>query len=176
MGWQAGDTLGIFAGSTANLIVEKSIYGCNSSGTTDSCWETSWRWQTASLLLPSLALAVLIYTVPDSPRLYLRRGRYEEAFAAMCQLRETSLQAARDLFYANAQLQIESDHLLEDRDESIRNRDEISRMDWQIARYQSRVATLSWSRRVRRLLFSPRARRALQSACILMVAQQFAGL
>lgn len=171
MGWQAGDTLGMFAGFTANLIVDY-LHSCSSG----PCWSPSWRWQTASLLLPSLALAVLVYAIPESPRLYLRRGNYEGAFEAMCQLRETPLQAARDIFYANAQLQIESDHLLEDRDDNVVNRGEISRMDWQIVRYQLRVATLSSSNRFWRLVSNARTRRALQSACIVMVSQQFCGL
>ena len=162
MGWQAGDTLGIFLGFSANLIAAKATYS----------WSSSWRWQTASIALPALCLMILIFTIPDSPRLYLRRGQYQKAYQAMCLLRPLPLQAARDLFYANAQLQIESDHLLKHinvpGDETV--------LLSELNRYQQRVKRLRWWQRIQALVKNDRTRRALQASLIVMISQQFSGL
>lgn len=162
MGWQAGDTLGIFLGFTANLVAAKSISG----------FPSSWRWQTASIALPALCLMVLIYTIPDSPRLYLKRGQYKKAYAAMCLLRPIPIQAARDIFYANAQLQIESDHLLK----HIAFSNPEAGPPAEHRRYQDRVARLKWWQRIQALVTNDRTRRALQASLIVMIGQQFSGL
>lgn len=162
MGWQAGDALGIFLGFTANLIAAKST----------SNWRSSWRWQTASIAIPALCLMTLIFAVPDSPRLYLKRGEYKKAYKALCLLRLMPLQAARDLFYANAQLQIESDDLLK---HVYVHPDETGLLP-ELDRYQQRVKRLSWWQRISALVKNPRTRRALQAALIPMVGQQLCGL
>ena len=162
MGWQAGDTLGIFFGFTANLIVSHTIY-----------LDSSWRWQTASVGLPALCLIVLVWTIPDSPRLYLKRGQYRKAFDAMCLLRGTPLQAARDLFYANAQLQVESDHMGCHTDYDVKD---LKGRDPVVGRYQARVGKLKWWDRVWALVVDARTRRSLQSSLIVMISQQLCGL
>ena len=163
MGWQAGDTLGIFLGFTANLIATAAVGK-----------ESSWRWQTASVAIPSLILMILVWAIPDSPRLYLKKGEYAKAFTAMCQLRHTPLQAARDLFYANAQLQVESEKMLK---HIQLYEDELPAGFYPaIQTYQEKVKKLSWWDRIWALVANRRTRRALQSSLIVMIAQQLCGL
>ena len=164
MGWQAGDTLGIFLGFSANLIAARVIPN----------WKSSWRWQTASISLPAFCLMCLIWTIPDSPRLHLKKGQYRKAYEAMCLLRRTPLQAARDLFYANAQLQVESDNLLDHIDLPVPDTED--KQDLQLERYQLRVRRLRWWQRFRDVFAKARVRRALQASLIVMVGQQFCGL
>ena len=180
MGWQAGDTLGIFLGFTANIIA-------SSASRSDS-----WRWQTASISVPAFVLMVLLWAIPDSPRLYLKKGEYSKAFDAMCQLRETPLQAARDLFYANAQLQVEAEELLENiqfSENDLRKMLEDLKMaeDAELDRpgrdfipslmtYQAKVRKLRWWNRIWALVTNDRTRRALFAALIVMISQQLCGL
>ncbi|KAH3933506.1 hypothetical protein HBI25_115120 [Parastagonospora nodorum] len=94
MNWQLFDTFGIFLGFTANLIVSQT-------------GDNRWRYEVASAVIPTLVLLSLVWTIPESPRWLLKKGRYQEAFASFCELRETPLQAAAELYYANAQIQAE---------------------------------------------------------------------
>ena len=94
MNWQFMDALGIFLGFTANLI-------CSQIG------PLAWRFQIASAAIPTLCLLSLIFTVPESPRFLLKKGRLAEAYKSLLALRETPLLAARELYYANAQIQAE---------------------------------------------------------------------
>lgn len=75
----------------------------------------NWRIILASPMVLPLIVVAYIYVLPESPRWLLMKARkgnkkkYEEAFMALCKLRYTKLQAARDLFLIN--------HLLEGEDE-----------------------------------------------------------
>lgn len=46
---------------------------------------------------------------PESPRWYLTKDRHRDAYKAICQLRLSKIQAARDLFYMDFGLQAERD-------------------------------------------------------------------
>ena len=94
MNWQLFVTVGITLGFTANLIVAK-------------IGPLAWRFQFASAALPTLCLLSLICTVPESPRFLLKKGRLQEAYKTLLILRESPLLAARELYYANAQIQAE---------------------------------------------------------------------
>ncbi|KAF2853721.1 MFS general substrate transporter [Plenodomus tracheiphilus IPT5] len=94
MNWQLYDTLGILFGFAANLIVSQTGNG-------------KWRYEVASVAIPALVLLSIVWTVPESPRYLLKNGRYKDSFASFCAIRETPLQAAAELFYANAQIQAE---------------------------------------------------------------------
>ena len=94
MNWQLFDAFGIFLGFAANLIVSQT-------------GDNRWRYEVASVVIPTVVLLSLVWTIPESPRWLLKKGRYQDAFASFCALRETPLQAAAELFYANAQIQAE---------------------------------------------------------------------
>ena len=98
MNWQLFDACGIFCGFSANLI----FYWTD---------QLAWRFQIASACIPAGALIVLIWTIPESPRWLLKKGKGPEAFASLCELRHTPLQAATELFFANAQIQKELDYM-----------------------------------------------------------------
>jgi sugar porter (SP) family MFS transporter len=48
-----------------------------------------------------------VYLVPESPRWYMLRNKYDKAFRSLCRLRKSKLQAARDLYSIHAFLQVE---------------------------------------------------------------------
>ena len=87
---------GIFLGFSANLAV---------SGTGD----ISWRLQLGSAFIPAVPLVIGIWLCPESPRWYMKKGRYQEAYTSLLRLRNNPIQAARDLYYIHSQLELEAD-------------------------------------------------------------------
>lgn len=68
----------------------------------------NWRLMLGSALLPALFVLGMCYTIPESPRWLIGKGRYSDAFHSLTRLRHTKLQAARDLFMINALLEEEA--------------------------------------------------------------------
>lgn len=95
MNWQLLDTVGILFGFSSNLVVSR-------------IGPLSWRFQFASAFLPTVPLIALVFVCPESPRFLLKRGRYREAYQSLLQLREIPLQAAKELYYMNCQIQAET--------------------------------------------------------------------
>jgi len=87
---------GIFLGFSANLAV---------SGT----GAISWRLQLGSAFIPAVPLVLGIWLCPESPRWYMKKGRYQEAYTSLLRLRNHPIQAARDLYYIHSQLELEAD-------------------------------------------------------------------
>ncbi|KAF8578406.1 hypothetical protein K439DRAFT_1663739 [Ramaria rubella] len=135
MSWQMWTAFGIFLGFCANLILFRV-------GT------IAWRLQLGSAFLPAVPLVVGIYFCPESPRWYMKKGRYREAYQSLCRLRNTPVQAARDLYYIHAQLAAESDII-----------------------GQSNYVT-----RFIELFTIPRVRRATLASFVVMIAQQMCGI
>ena len=88
---------GIFLGTCANLIVGKT-------------GDISWRLQFGSAFIPAVPLVLGTYFCPESPRWYMKKGEYLKAWKSLLRLRNTPLQAARDLYYIDALL--EQEHVL----------------------------------------------------------------
>lgn len=60
------------------------------------------------LTLPSpFFVCIQVYMCPESPRWYMIRDRYQDAYNALCKLRPSEFQAARDLYYIHSALKVE---------------------------------------------------------------------
>ncbi|KAF1990695.1 putative MFS myo-inositol transporter [Aulographum hederae CBS 113979] len=67
----------------------------------------NWRLMLGSAGLPPLFVAAEIFLVPESPRWYMSKGKYDKAFDALKRFRNSHLQAARDVYYTHKLLEIE---------------------------------------------------------------------
>ncbi|KAL8868114.1 MAG: hypothetical protein Q9174_005206, partial [Haloplaca sp. 1 TL-2023] len=97
-----------------------------------------------------------------SPRWYIKKHKYERAFESLKRLRNTPLQAARDLYYIYAQVRLEE---LEQGFGDTRLSDGEERFS-RTGRYFSRF---------QQLFLIPRIRRATLAAFVVMIAQQLCG-
>lgn len=123
------------SGFTANLIVE-------------DVGRIAWRLQLGSAFIPAVPLLIGIFFCPESPRWYIKKGRYAEAYKSLCRLRNHPLQAARDLYAIDAQLR-EEDAIVGKR-----------------SNYLGRFVEL---------FTIPRVRRATLASFTVMIAQQMCG-
>lgn len=135
MSWQMWTAFGIFLGFSANLAVYK-------------VGPIAWRLQLGSAFIPAVPLVIGIYFCPESPRWLMKKGRYAAAYASLLRLRNTPLQAARDLYYVHAQLVEES----------------------------AIVGESSYPQRFVELFTIPRVRRATLASWTVMIAQQMCGI
>ncbi|KAL9937144.1 hypothetical protein V8E36_004379 [Tilletia maclaganii] len=135
MGWQLWTAFGIFLGFAANVVVADT-------------GRIAWRLQLGSAFIPALPLALFIYMCPESPRWYMKKNRYADAYKSLCRLRHHKLQAARDLFYISVQLEEEA---------------KIIRGETYITRFVE-------------LFTIPRVRRATVASGFVMLAQQMCGI
>lgn len=134
MSWQLWCAGGILLGFSANLAVYQ-------------VGPIAWRLEMGSACIPALPL-LFIYLCPESPRWLMKKGRYQDAFKSMLRLRNTPLQAARDMFYTYAQLEEE---------------------------YRA-IQSTNYVKRVSELVTIPRVRRATFASAIVMLAQQMCGI
>ncbi|EEP77488.1 conserved hypothetical protein [Uncinocarpus reesii 1704] len=99
MMWQMWTAFGIMLGYIASVafmdVKVSGIPGFN------------WRLMLASTAIPPFFVCIQVYLCPESPRWYMMRDRYQSAYDALCKLRPSPLQAARDLYYIHASLRIE---------------------------------------------------------------------
>lgn len=112
----------------------------------------AWRLQLGSAFIPAVPLLIGIYFVPESARWLIKKGRHAKAYRSLLRVRNTPLQAARDLYYIHAQL--EAEHAL------------LEAKGFNKGNFFTRAIEL----------FSiPRIRRATQASGIIMIAQQMCG-
>ncbi|KAF5389506.1 hypothetical protein D9757_004345 [Collybiopsis confluens] len=135
MSWQLWTAFGIFLGVSANLALFRV-------GT------IAWRLQLGSAFIPAIPLVIGIYFCPESPRWYMKKDRYHDAFKSLKRLRNTELQAARDLYYVHRQLQEEF----------------------------AVLKGSSYFSRFFELFTIPRVRRATLASFVVMIAQQMCGI
>jgi hypothetical protein len=167
MNWQLFDAFGIFLGFTANLVVSWTGH-------------LSWRFQLASACIPAGCLMTLIWTIPESPRWLLRKGKRGQAFNILCDLRPTPLQAATELFYANAQVQTEVSLFrrqnASSESEELGKEPEDADAVIETNAFQEYWRSTNYWSRIYRLFRSPRSRRAAVAASVVMLAQQLCGV
>ncbi|KAH0425839.1 hypothetical protein CcaCcLH18_10708 [Colletotrichum camelliae] len=141
MSWQVWTAFGIFLGTCANLAVGKT-------------GDIAWRLQFGSAFIPAVPLVIGTYFCPESPRWYLKKGKTVNAWHSLLRLRNTPLQAARDLYYIHALLE-----------------DEVA-----LVREAGLRTTSNLFTRFVELFTIPRIRRATWAAGIVMIAQQMCGI
>lgn len=98
----------------------------------------------------------------ESPRWYIKKHQYQDAFNSLRRLRNTPLQAARDLYYIHAQVRLE-EIMLGDGD--------IQKMDGK----QHFTSKGRYIARFIQLFTIARVRRATLAAFVVMIAQQMCG-
>jgi MFS family permease len=152
MSWQLWTAFGIFLGISANLAL--AHIGKN-----------AWRLQLGSAFIPTIPLLIGIYMCPESPRWCMSRflhisthanktnsliekNRYIQAYKSLLRLRNDPIQAARDLYYIHAQLEIEREIIGEN----------------------------NYFTRFTQLFTIPRVRRATLASFTVMIAQQMCGI
>jgi hypothetical protein len=94
-------------------------------------------------------LLILVYLCPESPAWFIKSGgRYDLAFRSLCCLRNTELQAAKELYYTYIQ---------------------------QRAKAKSTQSEASFTRKIIELFTIPRIRRATVASYVVMLSQQLCG-
>ncbi|THW18040.1 MFS transporter [Aureobasidium pullulans] len=137
MSWQMWVAFGIMLGFSANLAV---------SGAGD----ITWRLQLGSACIPAIPLLIDIYLVPESARWLIKKGRHQAAYKSLLRVRNSPVQAARDLYYIHVQFEAEKAYLME--------------------------RESNFLKRAVELFTVPRLRRATQASGIIMIAQQMCGI
>ncbi|KAI0744148.1 hypothetical protein C8Q80DRAFT_1220844 [Daedaleopsis nitida] len=135
MSWQMWTAFGLFLGFCANLAVYQ-------------VGDIAWRLQIGSAFIPAVPLLLGIYFCPESPRWYMKKNRYREAYNSLLRLRFHLIQAARDLYYIHSQLQVEA----------------------------AIVGKSNYLSRFGQLFTIPRVRRSTLASFTVMIAQQMCGI
>lgn len=111
--------------------------------------DITWRLQLGSACIPAIPLLIDIYLVPESARWLIKKGRHQAAYKSLLRVRNSPVQAARDLYYIHVQFEAEKAYLME--------------------------RESNFLKRAVELFTVPRLRRATQASGIIMIAQQMCG-
>ena len=140
MSWQVWTAFGILIGTCANLVFVNT-------------GKIAWRLQFASAFVPAIPLLCGIWFCPESPRWLMKKRKLGKAYKSLLRLRNSPLQAARDLYFIQAQIVFE-DALLEE---------------------SGLAKTSNMFTRFGEIFTIPRLRRATQASGVVMIAQQMCG-
>ncbi|KAF6811763.1 MFS myo-inositol transporter [Colletotrichum sojae] len=99
MMWQMWTAFGIALG----LMVSVAFRNTDFLGE-----NTQWRWMLGSTSIPPLVVMLQVYFCPESPRWYMEKGRYQDAFRSVLRLRNHPIQATRDMYHAHKMLEVET--------------------------------------------------------------------
>ncbi|KAJ8605257.1 hypothetical protein MRB53_041513 [Persea americana] len=136
-------TVPVFSAETAPASIRGGLVG-----------DIAWRLQVGSAFIPAVPVVLGVWFCPESPRWLLKRGSPAKAYRALLRLRNSPLQAARDVYYIQAQLDQE-DRMIREAGLSVHS---------------------SFFTRFGELFTIPRVRRATQASGIAMIAQQMCGI
>ncbi|KAJ3798615.1 hypothetical protein GGU11DRAFT_780178 [Lentinula aff. detonsa] len=100
MMWQTWTAFGIMIGTVMDLAFYKVPDPPHITG-------LNWRLMLGSAGVPALVICLQVFFCPESPRWYISKGRYREAYNSLARLRRHPIQAARDLYYIHVLLQAE---------------------------------------------------------------------
>lgn len=152
--WQLWTAFGIFVGFVTNVAVynvriDRSTYFATLKPHRQLDVET-WRWQLAGPFIPTVPLLIMVYLCPESPAFMIKHGRrYDYAFRSLCKLRNTDLQAAKEVYSAYLQ---------------------------QRARSKLQPMDTSLPSKILELFTIPRNRRATAASYVVMLSQQLCGI
>lgn len=102
MMWQTWTAFGIMFGYVMDLAFYKVSDPPHITG-------LNWRLMLGSAGVPALFIVAQVYLCPESPRWLMEKGRYPEAYNSLLRLRNSPLQAARDLYYIHVLIEAEDD-------------------------------------------------------------------
>lgn len=110
----------------------------------------AWRWQLSGPMVPTVPLLLMVYLCPESPPFMIKNNnRYDHAFRSLCKLRNTELQAAKEVYSAFLQ---------------------------QRARSKLPATKASLPTKILELFTIPRIRRATTAAYVVQLSQQLCGI
>jgi sugar porter (SP) family MFS transporter len=141
MSWQMWTAFGILLGTCANLAVGRT-------------GDIAWRLQLGSAFIPAVPLVLGTWLCPESPRWYLKKGQHGKAYQSLLKLRNSPLQAARDLYYMDRLLEQEKTMIVE----------------------AGLKVTSSMFTRFVEIFTIPRNRRAAWASGVVMISQQMCGI
>lgn len=95
MMWQMWTAFGIMLGN---------IMGVAFMGVSE---DLSWRLMLGSTVVLPVIVCAQVYFCPESPRWLIEHGKIKDAFQSFRVLRNTDLEAARDLYYAHVGVELE---------------------------------------------------------------------
>ncbi|GAB7346879.1 hypothetical protein MBLNU459_g1960t1 [Dothideomycetes sp. NU459] len=110
----------------------------------------AWRYMLGLTAVPPFIVCAMTYFAPESPRWLISKGKFDKAFKSLSRLRNTRLQAMRDLYDIETRLKIE--------------------------RLFSSPSQGTALKRAFKLFTIRRNRRAAMTSCFLMFMQQFCGV